>query len=263
METMKITALPLTDTSTGVLADVVDFAGSLPRSQVTVIASTFTDVTVHGLRFTPDLDACLLPPSTAVPGGAVQELAAYHVDAEWFPMTEASLAAAVLRTRLLGLGYPLSQVVQAMATRYTPSFTLLPASDDSVETLVVVRQGDHEEAWPARRYRADSSPEAQRVVRSGFEGAMAAPGVLKAIRQADVVLVRADEFAAYDTVPTLQLPGVIDALTGTRARLLTLGAEFLPDELRRRLGGREVTGTIAEACADLPSSTPTRTVWDR
>ena len=68
---MRITVLPLTDTSTDVLADVLAFTSDRTEDRVTVIASTFTDVTVHGLRFSPDIDACLLPPSTALPGGAV------------------------------------------------------------------------------------------------------------------------------------------------------------------------------------------------
>lgn len=260
---MKITALPLTDTSTDVLADLRGIAAKEPDTQLTVVASTFTDATVHGLRFCPDLDACLLPPAGPVPGGAVEELAAYHVDAEWFAMTEASLAAAVLRTRLLGLGYPLSQVVQAMARRFDPRFTLLPASDDAVETLVVVARGDHEEAWPARRFRAGPPPPVQRVVRTGFEGAAAGPGVLRAIRHSDAVIVRADEFAALDTVPMLELPGVLDALTGTRATVLTLGAQYLPGELRRRLGAVEVTGSLAEALTRVRPAATGTSVWDR
>ncbi|MGW9827411.1 LPPG:FO 2-phospho-L-lactate transferase [Brevibacterium pityocampae] len=261
---MRITVLPLTDTSTDVLADVLAFTSDRTEDRVTVIASTFTDVTVHGLRFSPDIDACLLPPSTALPGGAVEELAAYHVDAEWFPMTEASLAAAVLRTRLLALGYPLSQVVQAMASRFSPAFSLLPASDDAVETLVVVERDGQEEAWPARRFRAADPQRVTRVVRTGIEGATAAPGVLRALRQADAIIVRADEYAALDTVPVLELPGVLDALTGTRATVLLSGGDSLPSELRSRLRATEITGAVAEALAGVEPAAPAgTTVWDR
>ncbi|WP_101651238.1 2-phospho-L-lactate transferase CofD family protein [Brevibacterium ihuae] len=261
---MRITVLPITDTSIDIVADVLAFSADRPDDRLTVIASTFTDVTVHGLRFTPDIDACLLPPGTAQPGGAVEELAAYHVDAEWFPMTEASLAAAVLRTRLLALGYPMSQVVQAMASRFSPGFTLLPASDDSVETLVVVEREGQEEAWPARRFRAVPPQPVTRVVRTGLDRATAAPGVLRALRQTDAIIVRADEYAALDTVPFLELPGVLDALTGTRATVLVSGGEHLPDDLRTRLGGRPITGGVAEALATVGPAAPAGTsVWDR
>ena len=125
---MKITVLPVTDGLTHVIADVRQAGMQHTAAELTVVASTLTDVTVHGLRFCPDIDACLIPPTSPVPGGAAAELAAFRVDAEWFSMNDRQLAAAVLRSRLMGLGYGLSAVTQAMTKRYAPDFTVLPLS---------------------------------------------------------------------------------------------------------------------------------------
>lgn len=260
---MKITVLPLTDSSTSVLADVRAAAGAIPDAELTIIASTLTDVTVHGLRFCPDIDACYLPPSMPLEGGAVSELRDYHVDAEWFSMTERTLAAAVLRTRLLGLGYPLSQVTKAMSSRFDLGYTLLPLSDDAVETFVVVRVDGHEEAWPARRFLEHPVSDVVRIARSNFENAKAAPGVLAAIRRADAVIVYADQYATFDALPAFDLPGMMEALTGSQARKFTIGAKFLSPQVRERLAATEiedVEGTLANLRPVRPAVG--LTVWD-
>lgn len=261
---MKITVLPVTDGLTHVLADVRQAGLRHSDAELTVIASTLTDVTVHGLRFCPDIDACLIPPASPVPGGAAAELAAFRVDAEWFHMNDLQLAAAVLRSRLMGLGYGLAAVTQAMSKRYAPDFALLPLTDTAVETMVVVPGAQTDEAWPARRYIAEGRTDAMRIARPVFDSAKAAPGVLKAIREADVVIFAVDERPEFTAEPALRLPGMMDALTGTRARVLTIGAARLDTETHTKLGGEQaderLDEILAEATAARPDDGPT-TVW--
>ncbi|OFS26740.1 2-phospho-L-lactate transferase CofD family protein [Brevibacterium sp. HMSC07C04] len=261
---MKITVLPVTDGLTHVIADVRQAGMQHTAAELTVVASTLTDVTVHGLRFCPDIDACLIPPTSPVPGGAAAELAAFRVDAEWFPMNDRQLAAAVLRSRLMGLGYGLSAVTQAMTKRYAPDFTVLPLTDTAVETMAVVSGPQSDEAWPARRYIAQRRTDAKRIVRSGFDDAKAAPGVLKSIREADVVIFAVDERPEFTAAPALSLPGMVDALSGTRARVLTIGADRLDEETRALLGGEEADAKLEELLAEAASARPEdglSTVW--
>lgn len=263
MKPMKITVLPVTDGLTHVLADVRQAGLAHEDAELTVVASTLTDVTVHGLRFSPDIDACLIPPASPVPGGAASELAAFRVDAEWFPMNDLQLAAAVLRSRLLGLGYGMTPVTQAMSTRYAPDFAILPLTDTAVETMAVVPGKQNDEAWPARRYFASGRTDAKQIVRTGFDDAKAAPGVLKAIRESDVVVFAVDDHPEFTAVGALELPGVLDALAGTRAEVLTVGADRLPAETRTRLGGQPADGRLAEllAAASPRSEGGSSTVW--
>lgn len=259
---MKVTVLPITDATIDVIADIEQ----VDAVDLTVVASTLTDVTIHGLRFTPDLDACLIPPRPAVAGGAVDELAAYHVDSEWFDMTEATLAAAILRTRLLDLGYTLGNVVTAMSQKYSPDFTLLPLTDSSVETLVVTEVDGHRQAWPARRYTAQEPGPALNLVRNGLDSAKAAPGVLGAIRSAEVVVVAAGPDAEYSTIPALRLPGVLEALRGTRAAVHVAGAEHLPAGFLAELGATHVPEVSPGGLTDILRTSRGRpnssgTVW--
>ena len=71
-----------------------------------------------------------------------EELAAYDADPTWFGLGDRDLATHLIRTRMLDAGYPLSAVTAALAARWQPGVTLLPMSDQRVETHVVVADPD-------------------------------------------------------------------------------------------------------------------------
>ncbi|RBP66136.1 LPPG:FO 2-phospho-L-lactate transferase [Brevibacterium sanguinis] len=264
---MKVVLLGATGASLPILHELT--AGTDPHdtaTSLTVVASTLTDATVHGLRFCPDIDALTMPPADPVPGGAVDELRAYRVDAEWFPMTERTLAAAVLRTRLLNLGYTLAQAAEAMAKRFDPAFALLPLSNQAVEAFAIV-DGT---AWPIHRWFAESRPAAEGFVLSGLDSAQAAPGVLAAIRAADLVLVGTDAVPELGHEAILTLPGMTDALVGTRAHVVALappGGDRPPGGrlgggLREHLPSLTLVAGVAEALALGEIDRTTSTIWD-
>src|SRR6266542_5241 len=171
-------------------------------AQVTAIVNVGDDVTLHGLRICPDLDSVMY----ALGGGAdpergwgragetwtvKEELAAYGAEPTWFGLGDRDIATHLVRTRMLGNGYPLSAVTEALCARWQPGVTLLPMSDDRVETHVVVdlpdgRKAIHFQEWWVR-YRAD--PPAQAFVQAGVEDAKPAPGVLEALAAADAILL--------------------------------------------------------------------------
>jgi LPPG:FO 2-phospho-L-lactate transferase len=128
-------------------------------ASVTAVVNIGDDVTLHGLRVCPDLDSVMY----TLGGGADEqrgwgrakeswvvreELAAYGAEPAWFGLGDRDVATHLVRTRMLGAGYPLSAVTEALCARWRPGVTLLPASDDRVETHVVVPSddGDGEEA---------------------------------------------------------------------------------------------------------------------
>lgn len=200
---------------------------ALPRERhgdLTVIASTAGDLTAHGLRFSPDVDAALRlgAPATPGPGAVVDELRAYGIEDDWFDFDAGMLAAALVRTRLLGLGYSQSQIALAMRSRYAAEHHVLPLSDQSLESHVVADSDDGPRAQHVR-LAGPRAPGARALV-SGLEGAKAAPGVLGAIRKAThVVLLPAPEPWSENVAleASLALPGVRDALSGTRADLVS------------------------------------------
>jgi LPPG:FO 2-phospho-L-lactate transferase len=228
-------------------------------TQITVIGNTADDLTLHGLRVCPDLDTVMY----TLGGGihpdqgwgrdderftVAQELAAYGAGPAWFTLGDRDLATHVVRTRMLGQGMTLSQVTAALCERWRPGVRLLPMSDDRVETHVVIDDPDAEpsrDGAPATRavhfqewwIRLHAAVPARRILAVGIEQARPAPGVLDAIRDADVVLLPpSNPVVSIGTI--LGVPGIRDALRGTRAPVVGVSPI---------IGGRPVRG-MADAC---------------
>lgn len=228
-------------------------AGEAGEHSVTVVGNTGDDITLFGLRVCPDLDTLLY-----TLGGGVEEaqgwgradeshvvqeeLAAYGAEPQWFTLGDRDLATHVARSQWLGQGLTLSQVTARLATRWglpERGVTLLPMSDNPVETHVVLAAGGQpravhfQEWWVGLRAAVPAS----RFVAVGLDRAAPAPGVLDAIRLADVVLLPPSNPVVSIGI-ILGVPGVRDALRGTTAPVV--GVSPL-------VSGRPVRGH-ADAC---------------
>jgi LPPG:FO 2-phospho-L-lactate transferase len=219
-----------------------------PDAELTVVVNTGDDITMYGLRICPDLDTVMY----TLGGGideqrgwgrkdetfqAKLELEAYDVPTAWFGLGDRDLATHLVRRQMLDAGYPLSAVTAALCTRWQPGVTLLPMSDDRVETHVRVRVDGGErvihfqEWWVKHRAALPASA----IVAIGAEQATPAPGVLDAIAAADVVLLPpSNPVVSIGTV--LQVPGIAEAL---RAKTV-VGVSPV-------IGGSPVRG-MADAC---------------
>ncbi|MFU8849645.1 2-phospho-L-lactate transferase [Micromonospora sp. SL1-18] len=198
-------------------------------AEVTAVVNVGDDLLLHGLKVCPDLDSVMY----TLGGGAdpergwgrvgetwtvKSELAAYGAEPSWFGLGDRDLATHLVRTAMLNAGYPLSQVTEALAARWQPGVRLLPATDDRLETHVVVdldggQRAIHFQEWWVR-YRAELPT--HRFVFVGAETAKPAPEVLAAIGSADVVLV-APSNPVVSIAPILAVPGLRDAVTDGRA----------------------------------------------
>src|SRR6476659_2120905 len=170
-------------------------------ADVTVVGNTADDITLHGLRVCPDLDTVMY-----TLGGGIhesqgwgradetftvkEELAAYGVGPEWFGLGDRDFATHIVRTQMIGAGYPLSAVTEALCDRWKPGVRLIHMTDDRVETHVAVEVDGEHKAVHFQEYwvRLRASVPAQAVVPVGAEQAKPAPGVLEAIAGSDVVL---------------------------------------------------------------------------
>jgi LPPG:FO 2-phospho-L-lactate transferase len=191
---------------------------------VTAVVNVGDDVRMHGLQICPDLDSVMY-----TLGGAhdpergwgrvgetwvvKEELAAYGVEPSWFGLGDKDTATHLVRTQMLNAGYPLSEVTAALCARWQPGVTLLPATDDRLETHVVVdvdgeRRAIHFQEWWVR-YRGDLPT--HRFVFVGADNAKPAPGVLEAINGADVVLI-APSNPVVSIAPILAVGALRDAI---------------------------------------------------
>ncbi|GAB3598923.1 2-phospho-L-lactate transferase [Angustibacter peucedani] len=235
-------------------------------AEVTVVGNTGDDITLFGLRVCPDLDTVMYTLGGGIDDAqgwgradethVVQsELAAYGAQPQWFGLGDRDFGTHVARSQLLGLGMPLSQVTAVLCERWglpAQRVRLLPMTDDPVETHVVVeddegRRAIHFQEWWVR---LQAGVPAQQIVAVGMERATAAPGVLDALRDADVVLLPPSNPVVSIGI-VLGVPGVRDAVRGTRAPVV--GVSPL-------VGGRPVRGH-ADACLQaIGVETTTRAV---
>jgi LPPG:FO 2-phospho-L-lactate transferase len=220
--------------------------GGLPGvatdAEVTVIANTGDDWWVHGLKICPDLDTVMYTLGDGIDHDrgwgrrnetwhAKDELASYGVEPTWFGLGDRDIATHLVRTQMLDAGYPLSQVTEALcrrwlAPRYGAGVTLLPMTDDRVETHVAITDPEaasgrrvvhFQEYWV--RLRAEVPAEA--LVFVGLDDSSPAPGVIDAITDADLVIVPpSNPVVSVGTI--LGVPRVREAMAATRARVVGL-----------------------------------------
>lgn len=200
----------------------------LPGAEVTAIVNTGDDMWLTGLRIAPDLDSIMYTLAgendeqrgwgrvgeTERVGG---ELRAYGVGWPWFTLGDLDIGTHLARSHLLREGQPLSAVTDRIASRWDLGVRLIPATDDEVETYVVVEGGElHFQEWWTR-HRA--SLPALGFVQRGVDSSTPAPGVLDAIASADVVLIApSNPVVSIGTV--LGIPGVRAAVRSTGARVV-------------------------------------------
>jgi len=229
--------------------------GAAPTTSVsvTVIANTGDDLWLNGVRVCPDLDTIMytLAGVVAEHGWGRRdeshrtsaEIARYERGWQWFTLGDLDLATHIVRADLLRSGSTLSQATAHLARRWQLGAQLLPMSDESVETHVRLAEpvdehviGDliHFQEWWVR-YKARIR--ASEFVQVGLDSAAAAPGVLPAIRDADVVIIPpSNPIVSVETI--LAIPGVREELRATPARVVGISP---------LIGGRAIRG-MADQC---------------
>ncbi|MDX2939199.1 2-phospho-L-lactate transferase [Streptomyces ipomoeae] len=205
---------------------------AVPEAEITVIGNTGDDIHLFGLKVCPDLDTVMY-----TLGGGIneeqgwgradetfhlkEELAAYGVGPEWFGLGDRDFATHIVRTQMIGAGYPLSAVTEALCDRWKPGVRLIPMTDDRVETHVAVTLPDsgsgegsgERKAIHFQEYwvRLRASVPAEAIVPVGAEQAKPAPGVLEAIAAADVILFPpSNPIVSVGTI--LAVPGIREAI---------------------------------------------------
>ncbi|WP_092195075.1 2-phospho-L-lactate transferase [Blastococcus tunisiensis] len=263
-----------------------------PEAEITAVVNTGDDVTLHGLRICPDLDTVMYTLGGGIDeergwGRAAEswtvkeELAAYGADPDWFGLGDRDVATHLVRTRMLDAGYPLSAVTAALADRWQPGVTLLPMSDQRVETHVVVaepgtgnQRAIHFQEWWVR-HRAALDPRA--FVQIGVDTARPAPGVVEAFAAADAVLLApSNPVVSIGTI--LGVPGLRAALLASPARIVgvspivggavvrgmadrclpALGIEVSAEGVGRHYGARSAGGLLDAwlVAPDDPATVP-------
>ncbi|MGH2636407.1 MAG: 2-phospho-L-lactate transferase [Actinomycetota bacterium] len=205
---------------------------AVPPGEVSVVVNTGDDVVMHGLHVSPDLDSVTYWLGDVFDRQrgwgrrgetfrAITELGGFDPDLAWFNLGDLDLGTHLFRTSLLGSGATLSEATERIAARFGVPARLMPMSDDPVPTrITVVADGAEldlhfQEYWVRRGAR----DEVKAVRYEGASAASPAPGVLEAIREADVVVLCPSN-PVVSLGPVLAIPGIREALGRRRERVV-------------------------------------------
>jgi LPPG:FO 2-phospho-L-lactate transferase len=229
------------------LVDVVE------PSDVTVVGNVGDDLEVLGLHVSPDLDSILYTLAGLNDVGRgwgradetwrVLETVRSLGGEAWFQLGDLDLGLHLVRTAALGAGEPLSRVTLQLARALGIEPRLLPATDDRLRTWIRTPSGEFSfQEWFVARGHRD---EVDAVRYEGEESATAAPGVLEAIADADVILLAPSN--PYVSIgPILAVAPIREALAARRVPSVAVSP---------LIGGRAVKGPADRMLARLAGGT--------
>jgi len=204
-------------------------AAVVPPHDITVVSNTGDDVEMFGLHISPDTDIVIYALAGAVnpdTGWGLQGDTFAVVDAlqrfgyeRWFNLGDRDLATAIHRTRRLREGHPMHDIVAEIGRAWGLDVTILPMSNDPIETRITGPDGE----LPFQEYmvRLRTEVDVHAISFAGADRATPAPGVLDAVNEARaVILAPSNPFVSIG--PILAVPGIREALSTTSATRIAI-----------------------------------------
>ena len=226
----------------------------VPQEDVTVISNVGDDEEFFGLHVSPDIDIVIYTLAGAIDpekgwglrGETFRTLEALRRFGyeTWFNLGDGDLATHAHRTKMLRGGATLSEATRSIIEAFGLRLRLLPVTDDRIRSVVITDGGElaFQEYFVKRR-----TEDTVRGVRfDGADVASPAPGVIEALRDADIIAI-APSNPIVSIGPILAVPGVRDALRETTAKVVAVSPI---------VGGRTIKGPADRMMASL-GMTPT------
>jgi LPPG:FO 2-phospho-L-lactate transferase len=223
------------------------------EDNVAIIGNTGDDIVVLGMHVSPDLDSILYALAgvadeergwgrAAETWNALETVAGLGGEA-WFRLGDRDLGLHLVRTELLRAGEPLSAVTARLAGAFGIRSTLLPATDDPLRTFVETPAGTYSfQEWFVARGHRD---EVDAVHFTGATDARAAPGVLDALENADLIVIAPSN--PYVSIgPILAVAEIRTAIENRRVPCVAVSP---------LIGGRAVKGPADRMLARLAGGT--------
>lgn len=218
-----------------------------PPEDLTIIVNTGDDFEHLGLYICPDLDtvcytlAGLANPETG--WGRADE--SWHAienfsrlgGPTWFRLGDRDLGTHLERTRRIRAGQTLSQITQEFCAAWEIGPAVLPMCDEPVPTIVLTDEGElsFQEYFVHRR----CEPKVGGFRFEGVEVAAPAPGIIPAIRDADLIVIcPSNPWVSID--PILALPGIRSELYSRPVIAVS-----------PIIGGKAVKGPVVKMYAEL------------
>ncbi len=238
-------------------------------AEVTAVVNVGDDIELHGLHISPDLDTCTYTLAGAIDPErgwgladetwqAMAELDRFGGPA-WFNLGDRDLGTHLFRTGRLAEGAPLTEITAEISRGWGLECTLLPVTDDRLETRVTLLGGD-EINFQEYFVRLSHDVPVSAVRFAGCETARVTPAALNAIETAEAVVI-APSNPIVSIGPVLAVPGVRAAIEHRRDRNVAVspivGGAALKgpaDRMLRELGEEATVVGVARRYRDLAAT---------
>ncbi|MCY3850992.1 MAG: 2-phospho-L-lactate transferase [Acidimicrobiaceae bacterium] len=238
-------------------------------ADVTAVVNVADDTTLHGLRVCPDLDTCTYTLADAIDPQRGWGLADESFNAmavlgryggiDWFSLGDRDLGTHLYRTQRLAEGAALTEVTAEISAAWGVEATLLPVSDDTIETRVTLAGGE-EVGFQEYFVRLAHSVEISAVRFAGAQQARPTAAVLEAVESAETLVI-APSNPIVSIQPLLCVPGIDSAVRARRARNVAVSPIIAgqalkgpADRMMRELGEQATVVGIARRYQDLAAT---------
>jgi LPPG:FO 2-phospho-L-lactate transferase len=234
-------------------------------ARLTAIVNIGDDITLHGLKISPDLDIVTYTLAGVIDPAkgwgfrgetfhALKRLAVFG-RVNWFNLGDRDLATHIHRTAMLAEGKSLSDAAESIRTALGVKSRILPMSDQPVPTIIESDEGAlHFQEYLVKR-RAE--PIVRGIHFENVESASPAPGVLEAIRDADRIVICPSN-PLISIGPILAVRGIREALRARRKDVIAVcpivGGKSLKgpsDKMLAQLGYESSAHGVAKLYADF------------
>jgi LPPG:FO 2-phospho-L-lactate transferase len=233
--------------------------------KLTVIVNTGDDISMHGLKISPDLDivtytlAGVVNPTTGwgfrgETFNFLKRLGVYGHET-WFNLGDRDLATHVHRTHMLAHGKTLTQAADHIRHTLGVKSRILPMSDQPIPTIIETRDGRmHFQEYLIKHH---TIPGVRAIHFEGVKHAHAAPGVLEAICDANRVIICPSN-PLISIGPILAVPRVREQLRARKESVFAVcpivGGKSLKgpsDKMLTQLGCGSSATAVAKLYADF------------
>jgi LPPG:FO 2-phospho-L-lactate transferase len=233
--------------------------------KLTVIVNTGDDITLHGLKISPDLDIV-----TYTLAGLVDEAKGwgfrgetFHAlkrlavlgGANWFNLGDRDLATHIHRTAMLSDGKSLTEAAEAIRVALGVKSRILPMCNEPVPTMIETS----EEALHFQEYLVQrrAEPMVRGIRFEGVERARPGLGVIEAIREAQHIVICPSN-PLISIGPILAVPGIREALRERKKEVIAVcpivGGKSLKgpsDKMLAQFGHESSARGVAKLYADF------------
>jgi len=167
------------------------------RHDLTVISNIADNIWFHGLYICPDIDTIIYGLADILDkkrGWGVMDDSFMFIEQMkklgqdyWFKIGDKDLALHIIRTNFLNKGKSLSWITEWIQKKFSISSTIIPASDDHVETRIETSLGEMhiQEFWVKNHAKLDIS----NIRYKGIETATANSRAVESIKNSELVII--------------------------------------------------------------------------